>query len=241
MAPVDELFRVPPAEFTAARDALAKQRRAEGDKEGAAAIKALRRPSVGAWAVNQVARDHPELVDAVVDAGAAVRAAQEALLAGGERGDLRAATAARRDAVRTATKAAVALAGAAHRDAITATFDAAASDEEAAAAVRAGTLQKELAAPSGFELLGVAPAPTAEDADDEPDDDAEARAEAQARAEAARGAATAARARADDAAGRRRELEQQLADATEAAEEAERLAVEAEELAAEAEADLTGR
>ena len=240
MAPVAELFRVPPAEFTAVRDALVKQRKAEGDKEGAAAIKALRRPSVGAWAVNQVARDHPELVDAVVEAGAAVRAAQEALLAGGERGDLRAATGARRDAVRAATKAAVALAGAAHRDTITATFDAAASDEDAAAAVRAGTLQKELAAPSGFELLGVVPDAVEEDAD-EPEDDGGARAEAQARAEAARAAATVARTRADDAAEHRRELERQLADATDAAEEAERLAVEAEELAAEAEAALAGR
>jgi hypothetical protein len=153
----DQLFRVPPAEFIAARDAEAKRLRTEGDKEGAAAVKALRRPTVGAWAVNQVAREHPELVDAVVDAGARVVDAQTSLLSGGDPADLRAATAARREAVGAASRAAVALAGPAYRDGITATFDAAAADEESAAAVRAGTLTRELDPPSSFALLGVAP------------------------------------------------------------------------------------
>ncbi|MCU1380765.1 MAG: hypothetical protein JWN29_3748 [Acidimicrobiales bacterium] len=153
----EQLFRVPPAEFIAARDAEAKRLRAEGDKEGAAAVKALRRPTVGAWAVNQVARDHPELVDAVVDAGARVVDAQTILLSGGDPADLRAATAARREAVGAASRAAVALAGPAYRDGITATFDAAAADEDAAAAVRTGRLTRELDPPSSFALLGVAP------------------------------------------------------------------------------------
>ena len=56
---MDELFDLPPTEFIAARDALAKQLKADGDAGAAAEVKALRRPSVAAWAVNQVARRQP--------------------------------------------------------------------------------------------------------------------------------------------------------------------------------------
>ena len=59
---MDDLFALPPAEFIAARDALAKRLKADGDATRAAEVKALRRPSVAAWAVNQVARRKPELV-----------------------------------------------------------------------------------------------------------------------------------------------------------------------------------
>lgn len=51
---MEELYRLPLAEFTAARDALAARLKSAGDKGGAAAAKGLRRPSVAAWAANQV-------------------------------------------------------------------------------------------------------------------------------------------------------------------------------------------
>jgi hypothetical protein len=213
---VDDLFGLPPDEFTAARDALAKRLKAHGDTVGAAEVKSLRRPTVAAWAVNQVARDQPALVDAVVDAGRSLVAAQERLLGGGGRDDLRAATAARREAVAAATRAAVALAGDTHRDAIHATFDAAATDEEAGAAVAAGRLPKELDPPSSFALLGNPFALTGDDEaaevesetepEPEPEVDDAALAEAGARLEAAQAEA--------DAAGTERDrLVAQLADA----------------------------
>ena len=50
------LYGLPLDEFTAERDAVAKRLRADGEREEAARIKKLRKPSVPAWAVNQAAR-----------------------------------------------------------------------------------------------------------------------------------------------------------------------------------------
>jgi DNA repair exonuclease SbcCD ATPase subunit len=79
-----------PDEFVGARNALAKQLRGEGDREGAAALAALRRPSWTDWALNSAASEHAELVDAFAEAAASMRAAQERALEGGSV-DLRAA------------------------------------------------------------------------------------------------------------------------------------------------------
>ncbi|MGW6446668.1 hypothetical protein [Lentzea sp. NPDC055074] len=53
----DELYGLPPKDFTAARNAAAKQ---TDDKDLAKAIQDLRKPTVGAWAVNKLVRDAPE-------------------------------------------------------------------------------------------------------------------------------------------------------------------------------------
>jgi len=170
MDPVDDLYSLPPGEFTAARDALAKQLKADGDKERAAEVKKLRRPTVGAWAVNTVARQQPELVDAVYDAGAALGEAQRANIKGEARDALRTATSARRQAVNAAVRAAVALAGDAQRDAITATFEAAAAGDRS---VRDGRLSRELDAPSGFGVLGDLPDVPEPDPEPEPEEEPE--------------------------------------------------------------------
>ncbi len=52
----EELYAHPPAEFVTRRDELAKRTRAAGDALLAKQIKALRRPSVGAWYLNASAR-----------------------------------------------------------------------------------------------------------------------------------------------------------------------------------------
>lgn len=52
----DELYAADPSGFVAARDALVKALRGAGDRTGADAVKALRRPSVGAWYANVAAR-----------------------------------------------------------------------------------------------------------------------------------------------------------------------------------------
>jgi hypothetical protein len=149
-SPGDELFDLDPSAFVAARDRLAKELKAAGDAEGAAAVKALRRPSVGAWALNRVARTQPGLVAAVVEAGRALAAALEA----GDRAGLRRATSARREAVRVAARAAVDLAGEAHRDDIVATLDALATDDAAAAEVVGGRLTRGLSPGAVFAPLG---------------------------------------------------------------------------------------
>ncbi|PZR52561.1 hypothetical protein DNL40_11470 [Xylanimonas oleitrophica] len=72
---VDALYAGPLEEFVAARDAAAKQVAAGGDRVGAARVKKLRRPTVAAWVVNQVARRHPDEVAALASLGDELRAA----------------------------------------------------------------------------------------------------------------------------------------------------------------------
>jgi hypothetical protein len=152
---VDELYAVRPEEFVAARSALVKQLKAEGRKDDAAAVAKLRRPSVAAWALNQVAREHPDLVTAALAAGERLRAASDAALAG-RPGELRDATAAERAAASAVVKAAAAHLGArvdATAPALLATIRVAALDEAVADQLRRGVLVTEQEQPGfGFGL-----------------------------------------------------------------------------------------
>ena len=71
----DELYALSPREFTAARDARAKEARDAGDKEAAAEIKVLRKPTVTAWLANQLVRQHADEVRPLLELGSALRAA----------------------------------------------------------------------------------------------------------------------------------------------------------------------
>jgi hypothetical protein len=88
-AAVERLYGVPLQEFTATRDALARELRQGGDRAAADALRRLRKPSVASWALNQVRRHEPGRVDQLLAAGERLRDAQRRLLAGGERGVLR--------------------------------------------------------------------------------------------------------------------------------------------------------
>ena len=74
-----ELYGLPPDEFTAARTTAEKEARSAGDRELAAQVKALRRPAVAAWAVNQLVRQRADLVHQVVALGESLREAQSLL------------------------------------------------------------------------------------------------------------------------------------------------------------------
>jgi hypothetical protein len=151
---VDDLYRAHPGDFVTARDRLAKELRVGGDREAAAAVKKLRRPTVVAWAVNQVVRTHGEAVEELVEATAGVQQAQAAALAGAGAGDarsrLRHAVQRRRRLVATLAEAAADLAGSAHHDQAAATIDAASLDPDATTSFRRGRLSRELAPPAGF-------------------------------------------------------------------------------------------
>src|SRR5687768_18555369 len=73
------LYGLRPDEFTAERTAAEKAARSDGDRELAAAIKALRRPALPAWAVNLLVRRRGDLVDQVVQLGEQLRQAQSLL------------------------------------------------------------------------------------------------------------------------------------------------------------------
>ncbi|WAC55616.1 hypothetical protein [Gordonia sp. SL306] len=73
---VDELYGLPPAEFVARRNVLAKEAKGAGRTRLAAEVAALRRPTRVAWAVNQWARHDPDGVGAILDLAAELAAAQ---------------------------------------------------------------------------------------------------------------------------------------------------------------------
>jgi hypothetical protein len=163
----DELFGLPPEEFVAARDELARRLRRQGDAEAARRVKALRRPPLSAWAVNQLARGERPALEALLATGERLRAAQREALTGGDADELRAAARAEREAVAGLVTAALArLREAGHpasdatRDRVAATLHAAAASPEAADLVRHGRLTADLD-PAGFGAVpdeGAAPA-----------------------------------------------------------------------------------
>jgi hypothetical protein len=96
---IDRLYGLPLEEFTPQRDAAAKQLRGAGDRDAAAEVKRLRKPSRLAWALNQVRRHDPEQVDELLAAGERLQEAQRQLVEAGERGLLRDAAADERQLV----------------------------------------------------------------------------------------------------------------------------------------------
>ena len=145
----DELYGLPPEEFTRARDERAKQLRKEGDREAADAVKALRKPTVAASAVNRLSRNRPKDVDRLLAAGGKLQAAQEDLLAGGDRSAFQRAAARERELVSELA----AEAGPGLEEKVAATLHAAALDADVAEQVRAGRLVKEREAVGGFGAL----------------------------------------------------------------------------------------
>ena len=125
----DELYGLAPEEFTRARDAAA---RAATDPATGKAIKALRKPTAAAHAVNRLVRDRPNEIDELLALGADLRTA----MAGGN-DDVRRLTEQRRDLIGR-------LAGRDPIADVAATLEAATADPELAAAVRSGRLVKPL-------------------------------------------------------------------------------------------------
>lgn len=155
-----ELYALPPDEFTAARDRAVKAAREDGDRELAATVKQFRRPSIGAWLVNTIAGT--DQLDDLLDLGAALREAQEAL----DGAELRAMSRQRHQVIRALSDLAHDRAGRSVGDAaqreFEATLEAALADEAAAGAVRTGRLMRPLAS-SGLEPVDLTDAVAAPD------------------------------------------------------------------------------
>ena len=154
----EDLYGLPLEEFTPARDALAKELKAAGRKDEATEVKALRKPSLAAWALNRAARDHQDAIDQLRAAGADLRAAQNEALSG-DAGRLREAGRALAGEVdRVATLAADALraagrpATAAQQEKLASTLRTAAVDDAAGDLLARGVLVDDLDA-TGFSLL----------------------------------------------------------------------------------------
>jgi hypothetical protein len=74
-ADIDALFQVPLGEFTSARNALAAQLKRDGRVTEASEAKALAKPSVSAWVVNQLFWRHRKLFGRLIESGDRMRRA----------------------------------------------------------------------------------------------------------------------------------------------------------------------
>ncbi|MGW4055963.1 hypothetical protein ACWENA_34585 [Streptomyces sp. NPDC004779] len=74
-----ELYGLRPSEFTAARDAYVAEARRAKDPAAAKAIAALRRPPLGVWAANLLARERPEEAERLIALGELLREAHRTL------------------------------------------------------------------------------------------------------------------------------------------------------------------
>src|SRR5262249_38372729 len=95
---VDALFKLPVAEFIGARNNLASLLKREGRADDAASVKALAKPSITAWAVNQLHWRHRDALDRLLEAGRRFQQAQ-ASSAASKIAALRESLDARRDAL----------------------------------------------------------------------------------------------------------------------------------------------
>ncbi len=156
-AVADELYGLPPEEFTAARNDCAKQARADGDRPLADRINALRKPTTAAWLTNQLARDHADEVELLLDLGEELRD----VLADIEGDALRELTRQRYQLVSALVQQARSLAVSRGRrvtedvaQAVRTTLEATLSDPGSSAAVAGGRLTDALEV-SGFSAGGV--------------------------------------------------------------------------------------
>lgn len=73
---VDALFKLPLAEFTGARNDLAARLKREGRANDSNFVKALAKPSISAWAVNQLHWNHREAFDRLLSTSQRFRQSQ---------------------------------------------------------------------------------------------------------------------------------------------------------------------
>ncbi len=166
---VDDLYGLPLDQFIPERTALVRELRKAGERERAGEVAALRKPSVAAWAVNQLVRTQRKPVADLLEAGDALRAAQDDVLAGrGDAQSLRASVEHERAAVDALTEAARGLLSSEGQELsetmierVSDTLHAAALDDEARAQVQRGRLERELqhVGLGGFSALGGGGAP----------------------------------------------------------------------------------
>jgi hypothetical protein len=150
-SPIDRLYQLPLSEFVTARNALAKESGAD-----AAEVRSLQKPSLPAWAVNQLYWQRRDVYDDLIARAQDLRATHDATLSG-KRPDLRGASRAHEDAVDAALKATLGLLAGdgqpvteATRQAVATTLRGLPADEPP------GRLTRQLQ-PRGFEMLAGAP------------------------------------------------------------------------------------
>jgi hypothetical protein len=148
-AEIDRLYGLPLDEFVRGRDELARRLGREGHRDEAALVKALRKPTVGAWALNQAVRRRRVETDALLATGRRLRAAHEDLMSGGDPAVLRETMEEERSLTTALADCAEAIAsetgksGPALRDRVRATLHAAVVEDEVREELAAGRFVRE--------------------------------------------------------------------------------------------------
>ena len=149
-AAATDLYALPIDQFIAGRDRLAKELAEEGRGDESVEVARLRKPTTDAWALNQVARRHPELVEGLVQVHRELRQAND------PRALREAAEARGRLLEQITTAAAAILVEAGHsaegtvRDRIGRTLLAAAADESTEHRLQTGTLTRAVEITGGW-------------------------------------------------------------------------------------------
>ncbi|HEX2506087.1 MAG TPA: hypothetical protein VHK22_07770 [Gaiellaceae bacterium] len=161
-AELDRLYGSPLGDFTRRRNELAKALSKAGDRDAAAEVKGLGKPSIPAWAVNQLVRRERLQLRSLLAASDRVREAQERLFRGGDAEELRDAAARQREVVDALVGSAGDLLRSAGQTAseetlerVRKTLTAVASDDDGRRLVEAGRLVHDLE-PAGFGVLAPA-------------------------------------------------------------------------------------
>ena len=157
-----ELYGLPPEQFTRSRNVRAAELAAAGDRELAAAVRKLARPSLSAWLANVLVRDYPNDVGELLELGPGLRRSQEL----GGRDEMRRLSARRQALIRhlvalasdQAKSAGHSLAAQTQRQ-LEGTLEAAVAEPSAAEELRAGRLAEALSHVGFGEVTSLARGP----------------------------------------------------------------------------------
>lgn len=224
---LDELYATPPTAFVPRREVLTAEAKTDGRAEDARRIHAARRPSLAAWSANLLLRSEPEESRRFLELGRALREAYLNLDAGGvkelseQRRSIVAAMS--RQAAELAAQAGHRLSDTVRRD-VEATLRAVLADQDAADRWATGRLESALTPPADFPGRTTATTATT-GTSRKPDRATAAPAPARSRAK-------------DEVAERRREKQERLGQAREAARAADRQLRDLRAARADAEARL---
>jgi hypothetical protein len=169
--PVEEvagrLYSLPLEDFTRERDAAARELRKAKERDAAAVVAKLPKPTQAAWAANALAREHRDLVGDLLAAADELRDAQEAAVAGRGAEPLREAAAAERAAVDALMAEARRLQPGGRKpseatlEKLRATLEAVATDDDVRAALEAGRVVEDAEGGGAWGLLAGADVPAA--------------------------------------------------------------------------------
>jgi hypothetical protein len=161
------LYGLPLEDFTRERDAAARELRKAKERDAAAVVAKLPKPTQAAWAANALTREHRDLVDELLEAGDVLRDAQQAAVAGHGADALRDAAAAERAAVEALMKVAKDLKPGGRKpteatlEKLKTTLEAAATDDDVRAALDRGRVVEDAEGAGAWGLLAGADAPAA--------------------------------------------------------------------------------